>query len=72
MNSANINSIIMINRAQELLISFEPASGASVNPASQNGAGQHKRLYRGGDMRMRTIGVGAFFRSPWKETLVCE
>lgn len=30
MKRANINSIIMIKSAQELVISFEPASGASV------------------------------------------
>lgn len=30
MNSANIKSIIMIKRAQELVISLEPASGTSI------------------------------------------
>lgn len=36
MNKANINSMIIINNAQELVISFDPASGASVTSKKEH------------------------------------
>lgn len=76
MNKANINSMIIINKAQELVISFDPASGLSVE--SKNNIGQiiisspHRAgntswssLKEGEALSMRTIGISVLRRSPY-------
>ena len=48
MNKANINSMIIINNAQELVISFDPASGLSVESKTTSvRLSSHHRIAQG-------------------------
>jgi len=68
-NKANINSMIIMNSAQELVISFEPASGESVvrshgQVTASHGIGIH-RHQRGG----KGSSVHAYHRGQYLLTL---